>query len=101
MIILRRVVFFALLAIIVLAAAVFAYGNPETISVDIGVTRLENVPASVAFAVAFALGWGFGLVSAALAMLKMAADRRRLRRELRFAEAEVRGLRSFPLQDAN
>lgn len=98
---LRRVLLVALLAVVVLAAVLFAYGNPEPISVDLGFTRLEQVPAAAAFASAFAVGWLFGLICAGLALLKLAADRRRLRRELRFAEAEVRSLRSMPLQDAH
>jgi uncharacterized integral membrane protein len=91
----------ALLIVLVLIAAVFAYNNPESIAVDIGLMRLDNVPKSIAFATAFALGWLFGLVTAALALLRMLNERRRMKRGLRFAEAEVRGLRSLPLNDAD
>lgn len=98
---LRRLVFISLLVLLVLVAAVFAYSNPDPISVDIGFMRLERVSSSVAFAAAFAVGWGFGLLSAGLALLQMANERRRLRRDLRFAETEIRSLRSMPLQDAN
>ncbi|MBN1240767.1 MAG: hypothetical protein JXB36_19855, partial [Gammaproteobacteria bacterium] len=59
------------------------------------------VPVPVAFTAAFALGWAFGLVTASFVLLRMANDRRRLRRDLRHARAEVRGLRSLPLHDAN
>ena len=98
---LRRLVFISLLVLLVLAAAVFAYSNPDPITVDVGFMRLERVPSSVAFAAAFAVGWVFGLLSAGLALLRIANERRRLRRDLRFAETEIRGLRSMPLQDAN
>ncbi|HEX7080245.1 MAG TPA: lipopolysaccharide assembly protein LapA domain-containing protein [Gammaproteobacteria bacterium] len=98
---LRRVVVIVLLGFVVAVAAFFGYINPEPIDIDVGVARLEGVPASVAFVTVFALGWVFGLACASFGMLRLAADRRRLRRELRLTEAEVRNLRSFPLHDAD
>ena len=85
----------------VLLTAIFAYNNPDSIPIDLGIVRLESVPVPLAFAVCLALGWAFGLASAATALLRMSAERRRLRRELRLAEAEVKTLRSLPLQDAD
>lgn len=97
----RTILFFGLLASIVLLAAVFAYANPGSITVDVGFARLDNVSMSLAFATAFALGWLFGLLCAGLALLSMARERRRTRRELRLAEAEVSSLRSLPIHDAD
>lgn len=98
---LRRIVFFIVLALLVLLAAMFAYNNPEPIAVDVGFARLENVSVSVAFSVAFSFGWVFGLLCAGLILMRFARERRRLRRELRIAEAELSSLRSLPLHDAN
>lgn len=84
-----------------LLTAVFAYNNPERIAIDLGVVRLDGVPVPLAFAVSLAIGWMFGLLSAATALLRMSAERRRLRKELRLAEAEVKSLRSLPLHDAD
>lgn len=98
---LRKLVLIAVFAAFVLAAAMFAYGNPDPINIDIGLVRIENVSMTVAFAGAFALGSAFGLLCAGLALLRMAREKRQLRRELRFAEAELSNLRSMPLQDAN
>lgn len=98
---LRRLVLIVFVAAVVVAAVVFAYANPGTIALDVGVTRLEQVPIGAAFAVAFACGWAVGLVSGALAMLRGANERRRLRRNLRHAEDEVRTLRDTPLHDAD
>jgi uncharacterized membrane protein YciS (DUF1049 family) len=92
---------FLLIAAIVLLAAAFAYTNPGLITVDVGVARLEDVSMSLAFASAFGLGWLFGLACAALALLRMARERRRLRRDLRYAETELSTLRSLPLRDAD
>lgn len=84
-----------------LVAVVLAYSNPEPVSLDLGIARIDGVSLSVALAGAFALGWLFGLISAGVALLRMIADRRRLRREIRFAEAELGSLRGLPLQDAD
>lgn len=97
----RKIGLFLSLFVIVLVAAVFAYSNPDSISVDIGFARFEDVSMSLAFVVCFAVGWLFGLLSAGIAVIKMAGERRRLRRDLRLAEAEVSSLRSLPLHDAN
>jgi lipopolysaccharide assembly protein A len=98
---LRRFAYILVAALFVVAAAVFAYVNPDPIAVDLGFARIDNVSMTLAFAFAFAFGWLFGLGCAALAMLRMSRERRRLRRELRFAEAELSSLRTLPLQDAN
>jgi len=97
----RRIVLFTSLLLVALLAAVFAYNNPERVALDVGFTRFENVSIVMAFAVAFGIGWLFGLITAGLALFRMAAERRRLRRDLKLAEAEVSTLRSLPLHDAN
>ena len=91
---------FALL-LAVLIAAVFAYNNPEQIAIDVGFARIDGVPVPVAFVVCLAIGWVFGLISAGVALMRSARERRRLRRELKLAEAEVKSLRSLPLHDAD
>lgn len=97
----RRIAVITALCLAVLLAAVFAYNNPERIAVDLGIVRLEAVPVPLAFTVCLALGWALGLASAGTAVLRMSRERRRLRRELRLAESEVKSLRSLPLQDAD
>lgn len=101
MVTLRRAIYFLVLLFLVLVAVVLAYSNPEPVSLDLGIARIDGVSLSVALAGAFALGWLFGLISAGVALLRMIADRRRLRREIRFAEAELGSLRGLPLQDAD
>ncbi|HEX5420362.1 MAG TPA: lipopolysaccharide assembly protein LapA domain-containing protein, partial [Gammaproteobacteria bacterium] len=96
----RKMVLILLLAVVVVAVVVFAYGNPGTMSLDVGVAKLQHVPVGTAFAAAFGCGWIMGLFSAALAMLKGAHERRRLKRSLRSAQEEVRSLRDLPLSDA-
>ena len=97
----RRIIYIVIAVLLVLAAAVFAYGNPEPIAIDIGVVRFERVSMTVAFVCAFAFGWLFGLACAAVELARVAAEKRQLRRDLRFAEAELSNLRALPLHDAN
>jgi hypothetical protein len=82
-------------------AAVFAYSNPQPIDVDIGFVRIEQISLAAAFAVVFTVGWLFGLLSAGLALWRSAAERRRLRKDLQYAEAELGTLRRSSLPDAN
>ena len=97
----RKVFIFLLILLFMAVAAVFAWRNPDEISVDIGFVRLDGVSTALAFAVVFGLGWVFGLVCASLAMLRLANQRRKLRRRVALAESEVSSLRSLPLQDAH
>jgi putative membrane protein len=97
----RKLLFGLVLLVFVLLAGVFAYNNPDTIAVDVGFVRLEGVSMVAAFGVVFVLGWVFGLLSAGLALLRMAGERHRLRRDLKFAETELSSLRSLPMRDAN
>ena len=49
----------------------------------------------------FAAGWFFGVACITFFVLKLAAERRQLRKSLRLAEAEVTSLRRMPMQDAD
>ncbi len=97
----RKTVLLGSLLLVALLTAVFAYNNPETVTLDVGFTRLEGVSIVVAFAICFAVGWLIGLITAGFALFRMSREKRRLRRDLKLAEAEVNSLRSYPLQDAN
>lgn len=98
---LRKLLVIAALVLLVCIAAVFAYNNPDPIDLDIGLARFEGVSLTLALAGAFALGWVFGIASVGIAIVRMTAEKRRIRRELRDAENEVASLRSLPMNDAN
>jgi uncharacterized membrane protein YciS (DUF1049 family) len=98
---LRVILLAVVLTLFVLLTATFAYNNPQPIDVDIGVARLEGVSMTVAFVVVFACGWVFGVLSAALSLVRSANERRRLRKDLRYVEAELATLRETATQDAN
>ena len=97
----RRTFLIVFVVVLVLLAAIFAFNNPVRVPLELGFVRLENVPVPLALAVSLAAGWGLGLLSAGTAIVRAAAERRQLKRELRLAESEVKSLRSLPLQDAD
>ncbi|MEL7537598.1 MAG: lipopolysaccharide assembly protein LapA domain-containing protein [Pseudomonadota bacterium] len=96
---LRRIVLFFVVLAVVAAVVVFWGVNQEPATIDLGFDRFETVLAAIVVA-SFILGWLFGLLCASLFLLRVANDRRRVRKKLRLAEAEVSSLRSLPLQDA-
>jgi uncharacterized membrane protein YciS (DUF1049 family) len=98
---LRRLAFAIGFGGLVLLAAVFAYSNPQPIDVDVGFARIEQISMATTFAVVFTLGWLVGLVTAGVALWRSAGDRRRLRKDLQYAEAELSTLRRTGLPDAN
>jgi uncharacterized membrane protein YciS (DUF1049 family) len=98
---LRRIAFLLVLIAFMLAAAVFVYSNPEPITVDIGFVRLEHVSMAGAFAIVFACGWLFGLLSAGIALWRTTSEKKRLRRDLRYAEAELSSVRALQVDDAH
>jgi hypothetical protein len=87
---LRRLAFVAVLLALMLMMGVFAYTNPQPIDIDVGVARFEQIPMAAAFAIVLALGWLLGLLSAGIALWRSAGEKRRLKRDLQYAEAELR-----------
>lgn len=87
---LRRLAAAAVLIAAMLLTGVFAYSNPQPIDIDIGLTRFEQVSMALAFAIALALGWLLGVLSASAALWRSAGEKRRLRQDLKYAETELR-----------
>ena len=96
MVTLRRLLFIAVLILLMLLTGVFAYSNPAPLDIDIGVMRFEQVPMAAAFAIVLAFGWLLGLLSAGIALWRSAGEKRRLRQDLQYAEAELRTKRTSP-----
>lgn len=95
----RAVVILIVIAIFVIVAGVFAWLNPGMVDLELAFTKVQ-VAKSHAFTVAFALGWLFGILCSLILVLRLLNERRHLRKSVRLAEAEVKNLRSLPLQDA-
>jgi len=96
----RNLLFFIVIFSGLLLAMVFAALNPGLITLDLAFTETE-VQKSLALTVAFGFGWIFGLLCAGIMRVRMIGELRKLRKALRLAEAEVRTLRSMPIQDAD
>ena len=96
MVTLRRLVFVAVLLVLILLTGVFAYSNPQPIDVDVGLVRFEQVSMAAAFAIVLALGWLLGVLSAGLALWRSAGEKRRLKQDLQYAEAELRTRQTSP-----
>ncbi len=89
MVTLRRLAFAAVLIVLMLLAGVFAYSNPAPIDIDVGFVRFEQVSMAAAFTIVLAVGWLLGVFSAGLALWRSAGEKRRLKQDLKYAEAEL------------
>jgi putative membrane protein len=95
-----RYLIFGVLLVVFLIALVFASVNSDAVTLNLAFTEIETTT-SLAMLSFFAAGWLFGMLCVAFFLLKMAAERRQLRKSLRLAEAEVTSLRRMPMQDAH
>ncbi len=100
MIILKRIGLGVLILLIFSAMVVFTAGNPDEVVIKLLHWEF-SAPISLAFTVAFAIGWLFGVACMGIFALKIANERRFLRRSLRMSENEVSSLRNLPLSDAD
>ena len=97
---LKRIGLAIVIIVIVIVMATFTANNTGMIDIDLAFAEVTtSIP--LAFTVTFALGWLFGLLSLAFYVLKLANERRTLRRSLRMSESEVSSLRNLPLSDAD
>jgi putative membrane protein len=96
----RNLVFVLLVFSALFLAIILAALNPGVITLDyaFGETEMQT---SLALTIAFGAGWMFGLLCAGIALLKAVNERRKLRKALHLAEAEVKTLRSIPIHDAD
>lgn len=95
----RGFIFILMAIVVVLASAMFAHKNPGTVAVDLIVQQYEPVK-SVAFIATLAVGWLLGIATASLYLLKSVTEKRKLKKNIKMAEVELKNLRSLPMQDA-
>ena len=96
----RFVTFIVVTLFAFLVAVVFAAINPEPMPLDLAFAEFQ-MKTSLALLAFLAAGWVFGVLCAGFLMLKMLSEGRQLRKSLQLAEAEVKSLRSMPMQDAH
>ena len=100
MIILKRIGLTFLIILIFSVMVVFTAGNPGEVNIKLLHWEFSS-PVSLAFTIAFAFGWLFGVICMGMYALKVSNERRMLRRSLRMSENEVSSLRSLPLDNAD
>ncbi|KPK58397.1 MAG: hypothetical protein AMJ59_15425 [Gammaproteobacteria bacterium SG8_31] len=93
----KYLILIVILAAIVLAAG-FAWLNPHSIQLDLGIGLVET-PVAYAFIACLAIGWLLGLLSALGWVMKLAARSRKERRAAKLAEAEAESLRKLSVVD--
>lgn len=97
---LRYVLFILGMVLVFFVAVVFAASNQGTIRLDLAFAEFE-IEKSLALIIFMGIGWFVGVLSAGFLTLKLFSQRRQLRKSLELAEAEVKSLRSMPMQDAD
>jgi uncharacterized membrane protein YciS (DUF1049 family) len=80
-------------------AVLFAWLNPSLVQLDLAFASYE-ISIAMAVTAGVVLGWLFGLACAVAYITTLMRQRRRLRKALKLAEAEVSNLRGLPTQDA-
>ena len=96
----KRIGSILLVLVILGLMLVFTRLNPGSIEIDLAVGVVQaSIP--LAFTVAFAAGWLFGLLCMGIVMARLVKERRRLRKALHNTEVEVSSLRNLPLSDAD
>ncbi|MEE4184481.1 MAG: LapA family protein [Gammaproteobacteria bacterium] len=97
---LRYVLLILSILFVFFVAVIFAAINTGIIELDLAFTRVA-LQKSLALILFLAIGWVFGVLSAAVLIAKLLSQRRQLRKALDLAESEVKSLRSMPMQDAD
>lgn len=92
---LRRLILGLLAAATLLVAAVFAWLNPGSITLDLAFAEV-NARTALAFVVTLACGWLLGWLSTAGYLLGLLREQRRLRASARLMERELEALRHGP-----
>ena len=97
---LKRIGLVLLFLVILAVMLVFTRLNPGLLEIDLAFGTVESsIP--LAFTVAFAAGWIFGLLCTAAFVMRLLNERRQLRKQLRSSESELSSLRNMPLYDAD
>jgi uncharacterized membrane protein YciS (DUF1049 family) len=97
---LKRIGLAVVIILIAIVMATFTANNTGMIDIDLAFARFTtSIP--LAFTIAFAVGWIFGILCMGFFALKLVNERRLLRRSLRMSQSEVSSLRNLPLSDAD
>lgn len=94
----RRVLIALLLLLVLAFGLLFSVQNKQVVPLDLLALQLSERPLAVWLIAAFALGGFAGLAAGSVALVKLQANRYRLRRRLEVCERELSELRSSALR---
>ncbi len=97
---LKRLALVIILLLTLVLVIWFTSLNPGSVVIDLAFGVVEP-SVTLALATAFAFGFVFGLSCIAFYVMRLAAERRRLKAELQSSQSEVSSLRSLPIADAD
>lgn len=96
---LKKLLIGLLVALFAAIAIIFAWLNPGVVNLDLAFASFD-IPIAIAVIVGLAVGWLFGLSCVGAYLVTVVRERRRLKKALKLAEAEVSNLRGLPMRDA-
>ena len=96
----KRILFFALLFLIGIIAASFAWMNVNEVKLTYYFGSVE-LPLAFLVVVTFALGALFGVVAVMGMVFKLKRENTKLKKSNRSSEQELSNLRSLPLKDVS
>ena len=96
----RSLLSVVLILLLFLIVVLFSWKNPGTVDLHLVFREFSEVPKSLAFALTIAVGWAWGVLTALAYVLKLLNERRKLRKKVKLADAELNNLRSIPMHDA-
>jgi uncharacterized integral membrane protein len=97
----RRILLGGLILGLVLGSHYFVQSNAQTVSLEFGAKRFDEVALWLVLLCTFATGFGVATVVAALRGARLRLVSRRYRKQARNLEAEVHQLRTLPLAEAD
>ena len=88
--------------LLLIFGVMIVFTNLNTGQVEVNLAFMSTTkPVSIVLTVTLVIGWLLGILSMGLYALRIANERRTLRRALRISESEISSLRSLPLSDAD
>jgi lipopolysaccharide assembly protein A len=94
----RRALIAILLMLVLIFGLLFSLQNEQSVPLDLVALQLSERPLAVWLLAAFVLGGLAGLVAGSLALLKLQANRYRLRRRLEACERELSDLKGSSIR---
>lgn len=94
----RRTLIILLLLLVLIFGLLFSLQNSQSVPLDLVAMQLGDRPLSVWLFAAFALGGCAGMIAASAALLRLQANRYRLRRRLDQCERELAALKGIAIR---